>query len=90
MISVKITPVKSIEKTFKNLEQKFTNDFDSRFGGCVIISDELNIPFSIQNRTCSKNQVRLWIDQWISENGDLNNDFKLNANVFLKLQFKKV
>ena len=78
-----------LEKTFKNPEEKFIHDFGNRFGGCAMISDESNIPFSVINRTCSKNQIRLWIDQWISENGDLNNDFKLSANVFLKNQFEK-
>ena len=88
MISAKATIIKS-KKTFKNPEEKFIHDFDNRFGGYAIISDESTMPFSSLNRTCSKNQVRLWVDQWVSENVDLNNDFKRNANVFFKNQFKE-
>ena len=85
MISSKIIQP---EKTFKNPEEKFAHDFDSRFGGRAIVS-ESTMPFSILNHNCSKREIIAWIDQWISENGDLTNDFKLNTNAFLKIQFGK-
>jgi hypothetical protein len=89
LINVTVSAVlcDALEKTFENLEEKFAHDFDARFGGCAIIEE--NRPFCHQNRTCSKNQIRAWIDQWISENGDLTNEFKLKANAFLENQFKR-
>ena len=82
------TTIKKLKMTL-NLEEKFTHDFDSRFGGRAIISDDSTVPFSTKNQTCSKREIIAWIDQWISENGDLTNDFKLNTNAFLKIQFGK-
>jgi hypothetical protein len=80
----------SLEKhSNETTEERFTRDFGNRFGGCAMVNDDTTIPVSTYFNTCSKKQITEWIDQWISENSDLTNEFKLKCNVFLENQFKR-
>ncbi len=72
-----------------SFEEKFKTEFNARFGGLAIVDDiSEHTSINLHNMVDSK-QVKAWIDQWISNHGDLDDNFKRNANSFLESQFKR-
>lgn len=88
-INLSITVIPEKLNPSVNLEKKFQKDFDERFGGLVIVDDETAMKANMLRTTCSRRQIRIWIDQWISRNADLDDDFKRTADAFLEKQFKR-
>ncbi len=71
------------------LEEKFQKNFDEKFGGFIIVDDVSMLSLSDRQNAVDRWHVKAWIDQWVMNNGDLNENFVSNANSFLESQFKR-
>lgn len=91
LININSSIVKIPEKSNHsvNPEEKFQKDFDERFGGCLIVDDVSYLPLVSINQAVDRRVIRAWVDHWIFENSDLDDDFKRTADAFLENQFNQ-
>lgn len=81
--------MKEQPSSISELEEKFQKDFDERFGGMMIVEDISTLSHPMRNNAVDRWHIRTWIDQWILNNADLDNDFKRAVDAFLEKQFNR-
>ena len=68
------------------LKDKFQNQIESRFIGCIMVDDDYS--GGVYQNICSKKLISEWIDKWCEENVFQDQKFISEIKASIQAQFK--
>ena len=93
-VSVSCKSSQLIDKPVKEseLRQRFLKEYNERFFGKAIVSDEYldNMSFMTAVNCTSRNQIQKWINNWISKNVKIPTNFITDVNKSIDVEFKNI
>lgn len=74
-----------------DLLEKFQIDFDNRFFGLAIVKEDSKnrMPYYAAMKTCTRQEIDMWVKNWSAGNADLPIAFAYSMNKFLNICFNQ-